>query len=56
MSIRAPRSDALEDGVDGAQPDARAATSATAAVNAVTRCRAWRGLRLLGLPANSGNV
>src|ERR1700733_1545102 len=54
MSIRAPAPAALADGVGGgAQPGARAATSAAAAVIAATRSRTWRRLRRL---AGSGNV
>jgi hypothetical protein len=57
MSSRTPAFAALDSGVGGgAQPEARVATSVVAAVNAATRCRTWRGLGLLGRPANSGNV
>src|ERR1700739_2035726 len=53
MSIWRPVPAAVAAGVGGgAKPEARAPTNA-AAVNAATRCRTWRGLRLV---AGSGNV
>jgi hypothetical protein len=52
MSICRPPPAALAEGVGGgAQPEARAPTSA-AAVKAAMRCRTWRGLRLLAGPGN----